>query len=97
CTWKFVGTNVDDITASRKTNAPSSVTPLLTTAINTSSYLAVISTDVVSSLSDVCFKNLTITLKNSVSPEQCLGTLGATFVNVGLFEVNLAGNMLFTT
>lgn len=96
CTWKFIGTNVDDITASRKTNASAAVTPLRTTAVNTTSDLAVISTDVVSSVSDVCFKSLTITLKDNVSPEQCLGTLGATFVNAGLFEVNLAGNMLFT-
>ncbi|MCH7944860.1 MAG: hypothetical protein IIC73_02420 [Armatimonadetes bacterium] len=47
-------------------------------------------------VSDVCFKSLTLTILNNVSPEKCLGTLGAVFVNAGLFEVNLEGQMLFT-
>lgn len=95
-TWGFVGTNSDDLTATRKTNAANAVAPLRTTAINSSSDIASISTSLVSLASDVCFKSLTITLLNNVTPEKCLGTLGATFVNSGLFEVNLEAEMLFT-
>ena len=95
-TWGFIGTNTEDITGTRKTGPASSVSPLREVAINTSSDVASLTTNVVSSASDVCFKSLTLTLRNNVSPENCLGTLGATFVNTGLFEVNLEGQMLFT-
>lgn len=94
--WGFVGTNVENITPTRKTNAATAVEPLRTTALNTSSNLVSISTDVISAVSDVCFKSMTLTIKNNASPEQCLGTLGASFVNTGLFEVSLEGQMLFT-
>ena len=95
-TWGFIGTTTDDITASRATGPSAAVGPLRTTAINTSSDMASITTDVISSVSDVCFKSLTVTIRNNVSPENCLGTLGASFVNSGLFEVNIEGQMLFT-
>ena len=92
----FIGTNSDDITPSRKSGAATALSPLRTTAFNTSSSIASITTDVVSLVSDVCFKSLTFTILNNVSPEKCLGTLGAVFVNAGLFEANLEGQMLFT-
>ena len=95
-TWGFIGTTTEDITASRSTGPSSAVSPLRTEAFNTASGIASITTDVVSLASDVCFKSLTLTLKNNVSPENCLGTLGAVFMNSGLFEVNLEGQMLFT-
>lgn len=94
--YGFIGTNSDDVTPTRKTNASTAVSPLRTTAFNTSSDIASLTTDVVSSASEVCFKSLTLTLRNNVSPEKCLGTLGARFVNSGIFEVNLEGQMLFT-
>lgn len=95
-TWGFIGTNADDITQTRKTGASSGISPLRTVALNTSSNIVSLTTDVVSLASDVCFKSLTLTIRNNVSPENCLGTLGASFVNAGLFEVNLEGQMLFT-
>jgi len=95
-TWGFIGTNADDITASRKTGASAGISPLRTVAINTSSDIVSLTTDVVSLVSDVCFKSMTLTIRNNVTPENCLGTLGASFVNAGLFEVNLEGQMLFT-
>lgn len=91
----FVGTNADDITQTRKTGASSGIGQLRTTAINTSSDLS-LTTDVISLASDVCFKSVTLTIRNNVTPENCLGTLGASFVNAGLFEVNLEGQMMFT-
>lgn len=95
-TFGFIGTNADDITPTRKTGAASATSPLRTTAINTSSNIVSLTTDVVSLASDVCFKSLTITLNNNVTREVCLGTLGASFVNTDLFEVNIEAQGLFT-
>lgn len=95
-TWGFVGTNADDITPTRKTNAATPIAPLRTTAVNTSADIATLSTDLLSAVGNVCFKSLTLSLNNNVSPEKCLGTLGAVFVNNGLFEVNLEAQLLFT-
>lgn len=97
-TWGFIGTDTEDIVVagSRKSGAASAIAPLRTTAINTAADIVSLTTDVVSLASDVCFKSLTMTLNNNVSPENCLGTLGAVFVNSGLFEVNLEGQLLFT-
>lgn len=96
-TLGFIGTNSEVITASRKTGAASAVSPLRNTAFSSSIDLVSISTDLISSVSDVCFKSLTITFLNNVSPEKCLGTLGARFMNAGLFELNIEGQLLFTT
>ena len=95
-TWGFIGTNTEDITGTRTTGPSTAVSPLRTEAINTSAGFASISTDVISAASDVCFKSLTVTLNNNASPENCLGTLGASYINSGLFEVNVEGQMLFT-
>lgn len=95
-TWGFIGTNSDAITAVRKAGAATAVSPLRTTAFNTSSDLVSLTTDVISAVSDVCFKTLALTILNNVTPEKCLGLLGAAFVNSGMFEVNLEGQMLFT-
>ncbi|MDX1429614.1 MAG: phage tail tube protein [Rhodothermales bacterium] len=97
--WGFQGTRVEDIVVagSRKSGAADAPEPLRTTAMNTSSDIASITTDVVSAVSDICFKSLTLTIANNASPEKCLGTVGASFINTGLFEVNLEGEMLFTS
>ena len=96
--WGFIGTNSDDIVAigSRKDEAANAISPLRNVAINTSSDIASLTTDLIALASDVCFKSLTITFRNNVSLEKCLGKLGATFVNTGLFEVNIEGQLLFT-
>lgn len=96
CTFGFIGTNSDPITPTRKIGASTAVAPLRKVAFSSSVDLAVISTDLLSSVSDVCFKSLTLTWLNNVSPEKCLGTLGARFVNAGLFEFNIDGQMAFT-
>lgn len=95
-TWNFLGTSTDDITGTRKTGPSAATSPTKTTAVSTSSDIASISTDVISSASDVCFKDLTLTINNNATPEKCLGSRAADFVNVGLFEVSIEGQMLFT-
>ncbi len=95
-TWGFTGTTTEDITDSRATGPSTAVTPLRTVAFNTAGDLASLSTDLVTAVSDVCFKSLTLRIRNNASPENCLGSLGARFINTGLFEVNLEGQMLFT-
>ena len=37
-----------------------------------------------------------MTLNNNVSPEKVLGTLGAAFLNVGNFDVDIEAQILFT-
>lgn len=95
-TFNFVGTNTEDITGTRKSGASTAVQPLRTAPLNTSSNIVSLTTDVISSVSDVCFKSLTLTIGNGATPENCLGTFGASFINVGLFTVDLEGQMLFT-
>lgn len=95
-TWNFLGTSTEDITSTRKTGPSTAATPTKTTAVSTSSDIASISTDVISLASNVCFKDLTFTINNNTAPEKCLGSRAADFVNVGLFEVSIEGQMLFT-
>lgn len=95
-TWTFVGTATDDITGTRKTGPSGAVAPGRTSAISTSGDIASITTDVVSSVSDVCFKDITLTINNSATVEKCLGQRAGSFVNAGAFEVKIEGQMLFT-
>lgn len=94
--WGFIGTTTEDITDSRATGPSTAIEPLRTSAFGSASDVASLTTDLISAVSDVCFKSLIVRIRNNVSPEKCIGTLGARFMNVGLFEVNLEGTMLFT-
>lgn len=95
-TWSFVGTETDDITGTRKTGPSTATAPGRTSAVSTSGDIASLTTDVVSSVSDVCFKDITLTINNSATVEKCLGVRAGSFVNAGAFEVSLEGQMLFT-
>jgi hypothetical protein len=95
-TFGFVGQRTEDITATRKTGASSARVPLRTAGFGTSTNIARLSTDVVSSVSDVCFKSATLTLNNNTAGEKCLGTLGAMHINTGQFEVSLEAQLAFT-
>lgn len=93
----FIGTNSDLPGTTRKANTANAVEPLQTSAFNTSSDFARL--NLLDSNGDglgTCFKTLTITLGNEVSPEKCLGTLGATFMNTGNLTVTLDAELLFT-
>lgn len=92
----FTALNADDFTSTRKTGPSSAVDVLRSVLLNTSSDLVSITTDAVSAASGVCFKSLSLTIANALSPEYCLGVVGASFVNVGLFTFDIEGQLLFT-
>lgn len=93
----FKGTDTDDPTTSRATNASSAKSPNMTSAFGTSSDIARLRiTDVDETGLTTDFKNLTLTFRNSVSPEKVVGTLGAKYMNAGNFEVEMEAQLIFT-
>ena len=94
--FKFRGQDSEDITATRKTGAAAAKAPLRKKAFSTTDNLKNLTTDLVSAASGVCFKSLTLTIGNTASDERCLGSPGASFINTGLFIVDIDGQMLFT-
>lgn len=93
----FIGNDIETPTSSRKTGASSAEEPLLTTAFSTAGDIPRINLSSISSAGDTCFKSLTFTIDNGLTPEKCLGTLGNVGVNQGRFNVNFEGQALFTT
>lgn len=95
--FNFIGTDADDITTSRKSNAANRVVATQKAAFNTAAAFARLN---LWSTAEVdlatCFKSLTLTIANEVSPEKCLGTLGALFMNTGNLSVTLEAELLFT-
>jgi hypothetical protein len=94
----FVGTDTPAPTTTRATNASTPVQPLQTGAYNTSSDVLRLRVQKVDETGlTTCFKEVSLTLNNEVAPEKCIGTLGAVFMNNGLFLVDLEGEILFTS
>lgn len=94
----FVGTDTPVPTTTRKTNASTPIQPLQAVAYNTSSDVLRLRVQKVDETGiTTCFKECTIKLGNEVTPEKCIGTLGAVFMNNGLFLVDLEGEVLFTS
>jgi len=95
--FSFLGTNADDFTTSRKSNAANAVEPVKTEAFNTAAAFSRLNLlDTSENSLATCFKSLTMTISNEGSLEKCLGTLGASFVNVGNFTLSFEGELLFT-
>lgn len=97
-TFGFIGTNTAPPTTTRATNAATPIQPLQTGAYNTSSdvlRLRLLRTDETGLTT--CFKDVSIKLGNGVTPEKCIGTLGAVFMNNGLFTVDIEAEVLFTS
>ena len=93
----FVGQDTEVPTTSRKTGASTPIDPLGTAAYGTSSDIARLRVQKLDETGlTTCFKSVTLTLNNQVSPEKCLGTLGATFLNTGNFLVDVEAQTLFT-
>ena len=96
--WSFVGLDSETpVTSPRKTGASAALSPIRVAGLGSMTGLASITTNLVSSVSDVCFKDITLSIKNNASPEGCLGELAAHNVNTGAFEISLEGQMLFTS
>lgn len=96
-TFGFIGTDTQVPTSTRATNAATPTVVRQSAAYNTSADILRLRIQKVDETGlTTCFKDVTLTLNNNVSPEKCLGTLGASFMNVGNFEVNLEGQILFT-
>lgn len=93
----FVGTDTDNPTTTRLTNADTPVEPVKTGAFNTSAdimRLRITQVDETGLTTD--FKDVSLTFRNNVTPEKVLGTLGAAYMNTGNFEVDLESEILFT-
>jgi len=97
--YDWVGTDTDDpvLAASRKSGASAATNPPFTTGMNTSSEIArlrVIDVDESGLTTD--FKSATLTLTNGASEEVVLGTLGAKYINLGNFGVQLSTEVIFS-
>jgi hypothetical protein len=93
----FIGTNTLDITPTRDSEGGNAYSPTQTVAFNTSADIARLRiTEVDETGITTYFKSLTLTMNNNVSPEKVLGTLGAAFMNVGNFDIDIESQVLFT-
>lgn len=93
----FVGTDTDPPTTVRATGAATATPTVGTVMYNTSTdfmRLRVTGYDETGLTTDL--KSATLTLKNNVSPEKVLGTLGGKYMNAGLFDVTVDAKVLFT-
>lgn len=93
----FIGTDAQTPTSTRATNADTPLAPNKTAAFNTSADIArlrITELDETGLTTD--FKSIALTLRNNVSPEKVLGSLGARFMNTGNFEVDIETQLLFT-
>lgn len=97
CTFGFVGTDTEPPNTSRATDADTPLEPVQTAAFNTSADIARLRiTEVDETGLSTYFKTLSLTLNNNASPEKALANLGAVFMNVGNFDVDIEAQLLFT-
>lgn len=93
----FVGTDTGNPTTTRETNAATPLQTVQTSAFGTSSDIARLAVEELDEDGlTTCFKSVSLTLNNQATPEKCLGTLGATFMNVGNYLVDAEMQVLFT-
>lgn len=96
-TFTFTGLDTDPPTATRATNADSATSPTRTSAFNTTADFARLRVEQLDGTGlTTCIKSLTLNLSNDVTPEKCLGTLGALFFGIANFVVNGEIQALFT-
>ena len=97
--YGFAGTDTDDLIESgdRKQNADAPLSPVQTTAFNTSADIARLRiTEVDETGLTTDFKSITMNINNNVIREKVLGTLGAKYMSAGNFEIDLESQLLFT-
>ena len=97
-TMSFIGQDTESPSTTRKTGADSAVDQNATTLYGAASDLPRLrlrEADETGMSTD--FKSFTMTINNNVSPEKVLGFLGSKFVNIGLLNVQLTAELLFTS
>ena len=93
----FVGLDTPNPVTVRKSGAATPVLPVETVAYNTSSNIGRLRIQEEDGTTiTVCFTDLTMTLNNQVTPQKCLGTLGAVFLNNGNLLVDFEATVLLT-
>jgi len=94
--FAFVGTDTEPPSATRDTEAPNAMDLIQTTAFNTSADIGRLRiTEIDEDGLSTCFKTCNLTINNNVSPEKCIGTLGASFMNIGNLNVTIDAQILF--
>jgi hypothetical protein len=93
----FVGTDTPSPVDARATGADTPVPAVATTMYNTSSdFMRLRVTGYDESALTTDLKSLSLMIKNNVSPEKVLGTLGGKYMNAGLFDVTVDAKVLLT-
>jgi hypothetical protein len=93
----FIGTDTTTPSETRADEAENAIDPIRTDSFSTSTdciRLRIQNVDETGLTTD--FKSATITFNNGISPEKVLCTLGAAYMNYGMFEVNIETQALFT-
>lgn len=94
----FVGLDTDVPTASRATGASTAIPPIATTMFNTSvDFMRLRVTEYDEDAMTTYVKSMSVTIRNNVTPEKVLATLGGVFINAGLFDVEVNASVLFTS
>lgn len=97
-TFGFIGSDTEDSTDTRKTNADTPIDPVKKTAVNTTSDIArMVVQGVDGSGITTDFKSLSISIRNNVSPEKVIGFFGSKYVNFGTLEVAVEAQLVFTS
>jgi hypothetical protein len=94
----FTGTTSQDPVTARDTGPSIALNPVTNLAVSTATdlmRLRISNVDETGISTD--FTSIKLTVKNNVSPEKQLGTLGATKINVGKFEVMVEADLIFTS
>lgn len=93
----FIGLDCDPPTVTRATGANAPTLPIATSPVNTSSdFIRIRATEYDETGITTDFKSLSLMIRNNVSPEKVLGTLGGKYMNAGLFAVEATADVLFT-
>lgn len=94
----FIGTDTTPPSVSRATGASSALSPTQKAAFSTASDIARLRLQEHDETGlSTYFKSLSLSLMNNVVPEKTIGTLGATFMNAGNFDVNISAELIFTS
>ena len=94
----FTGTTCADPTTARVTGPSIARNPVTNLGVSTSTdlmRLRISNVDETGVSTD--FQNIKITIANNVEPQKQLGTLGATLLNIGKFEVTVEADCIFTS